>query len=396
MFRSIAARWDFTAADPAEIPVALKAFRVFVLVVVAITVPAFSLPRPYGGPRAIGVLVSLVVAAAAWGIWLYYENQRRAVVLALAVMGVAGGVLAGLAPLGPAVAVGCVATSAAGSRLNLEASTGVAAATVAAFLAAGLSVSAATVELLGFPLGFLGMWALGLTRRSFLLRAEQAEKTLAETRRARIAENEAAALGERARIAREIHDVLAHSLAAVSVNLEAAEGLLSALPSGSPGLAKAIECIERAGAFTKEGLADARRAILALRGNGGPLAEQMSALAERYRSDGDLVEFSVTGEPRPVGAEAGLAAYRAAQEALTNARKHAPGQRVSVDLAFRPEEVEVRVVNPMPADGERGELSKSGAGYGLTGLRERAALGGGTLEAGPADGQWRVCLRIPA
>jgi signal transduction histidine kinase len=396
VFSSFAGRWDLGSADPAEVPLILRVFRVLVLVVVLVTVPLFALPRPHGGPRAIAVLVSLGVAAAAWVVWLVAEDRPRVVPVALAVMGATGGVVAGLTPLSTAVAIGCVATSAAGSRLKIEVSIAITAGTVAAFLAAGLAVSNLPEILFGYPLTFVGLWAVGVTRHSFLLRAEQAEKTLAETRRARIAENEAAALGERARIAREIHDVLAHSLAAVSVNLEAAEGLLSALPSGSPELAKAIECIERAGAFTKEGLADARRAILALRGNGGPLAEQMSALAERHRSDGDLVEFSVTGEPRPVGAEAGLAAYRAAQEALTNARKHAPGQRVSVDLAFLPEEVEVRVVNPMPADGERGELSKSGAGYGLTGLRERAALGGGTLEAGPANGQWRVCLRIPA
>ena len=117
-------------------------------------------------------------------------------------------------------------------------------------------------------------------------------------------------------------------------------------------------------------------------------------LTEQYRADGDLVEFSITGSPRPVGAEAGLAAYRAAQEALTNARKHAPGEPVSVSLTFGEGDVAVLVTNPLAASA--GELSRSGAGYGLTGLRERAALGGGTLEAGPADGFWRVCLRIPA
>ena len=101
--------------------------------------------------------------------------------------------------------------------------------------------------LVGYPLACIGLWALGLTRHAYLLRAEQAERTLAEARRAHAAENHAAALAERARIAREIHDVLAHSLAAVSVNLQAAEGLLDAVPGGSPELAKAIECIGRAG-----------------------------------------------------------------------------------------------------------------------------------------------------
>ena len=151
------------------------------------------------------------------------------------------------------------------------------------------------------------------------------------------AESQRAALAERARIARDLHDVLAHSLAAVSVNLQAAEGLLGAgtLPADNPELAKAIECIDRAGTSTREGLAAARRAVLALRDDTEPLPDQLSSLAGEYRADGDMdVDFVVTGQVRPVSAEASLAAYRTAQEALTNARKHAPGQPVTLRLGF--------------------------------------------------------------
>ncbi len=126
---------------------------------------------------------------------------------------------------------------------------------------------------------------------------------LAETRRAREAEMHAAALAERARIARDIHDVLAHSLAAVSVNLQAAEGLLAAdsLPADNPELTKAIECIDRAGTLTREGLAAARRAVLALREDAAPLPDQLSSLAAQYRAAGDLaVQLAITGEPRPL------------------------------------------------------------------------------------------------
>jgi signal transduction histidine kinase len=113
--------------------------------------------------------------------------------------------------------------------------------------------------------------------------------------------------------------------------------LLGALPAGSPELAKAIECVGRAEAFTRDGLAEARRAILALRDDAAPLPDQLSALTEEYRAGGDApVDFQVAGQPRPVAAEAGLAAYRAAQEALTNARKHAPGQPVRLGLEFLP------------------------------------------------------------
>ena len=191
--------------------------------------------------------------------------------------------------------------------------------------------------------------------------------------------------------------MLAHSLAAVSVNLQAAEGLLGALPAGSPELAKAIGCIGRAGVFTREGLADARRAIMAPRDDADPLADQLSALAQEYRADGDVaIDFTVTGVPRPVAAEAALAAYRTAQEALTNARKHAPGQPVRLSLDFTAAQIAVRVANPVATVTAGGPLAATRAQYGLTGLRERAALSGGTLAAGPADGEWRVCLRIPA
>jgi signal transduction histidine kinase len=288
-----------------------------------------------------------------------------------------------------------VATASAGARLATEASLAVTAGTVAAFLAAGLAIGAPAQTLLGYPLTFVGLWAFGLTRHAFLLRAEQAERMLAETRRAREAETQAAALAERARIAREIHDVLAHSLAAVSVNLQAAEGLLEGLRDTGPGLAKAMQCIGRAEALTRQGMADARRAILALRDDAGPLPGQLSALAEEFAGDGDArVDFTVTGSPRPVAAEVALAAYRTAQEALTNARKHAPGQPVTLSLEYAPAEVKVRAVNPLPAERAGGALSATGAGYGLTGLAERAALGGGTLTAGPVDGEWRVCLSI--
>ena len=166
------------------------------------------------------------------------------------------------------------------------------------------------------------------------------------------AESQTAALAERARIARDLHDVLAHSLAAVSVNLQAAEGLLAAgtLPADNPELTKAVECIDRAGNLTREGLAAARRAVLALRDDTVPLPDQLSSLVSEYRADGDLdVDFAVTGDVRPVSAEASLAAYRTAQEALTNARKHAPGQPVTLRLGFEDDQVTVSVANPLPS-----------------------------------------------
>jgi signal transduction histidine kinase len=322
------------------------------------------------------------------------------------------------------VAIGCVVAASAGARLPAELSVAVMAETIAALLVSALVTGQPAPAVIGCVAGYLGVWAFGLTRRAYLMRAVEAEQALEQARRAHKAETQAAALAERARIAREIHDVLAHSLAAVSVNLQAAEGLLEAVPDQGAELAKAIECVERAGALTREGMAEARRAILALRDDGagaaagagarsGALAAEaagdgaaapggerltgrLRALAEEHGAPGDAtVTFWVTGTPRRLGAEGALTVYRTAQEALTNARKHAPGQPVCVEVAYRPAEMTLRVSNPLPPAGPAGPLAHAGTGYGLTGLRERAALARGSLTAAAEDGAWQVLLRLP-
>ena len=388
-----------TGASVVDVPRWIDAIRAVGLVLVIISVSLAS-PQPgTDSARGIAIAVTLGLSVAAWIVWMLAGTRRGMLVGGLVVMGAAGGVLAGLSPNSAAVAFGCAAAFSAGIWLRTEASLGIVAETLAAFLVTALATGAPAGALLGFPFAYAGLWSVALTRREFQVRAEQAERTLAETRRARQAETQAAALGERTRIARDIHDVLAHSLAAVSVNLQAAEGLLSAdsLPADNPELIKAIECIDRAGTLTREGLAAARRAVLALRDDAAPLPDQLSSLAGQYRAVGDLaVDFTVAGEPRPLSEQASLVAYRTAQEALTNARKHAPGQPVALTLGFEAGQITIGVVNPLPPEDDHGPLAAVGAGAGLTGLRERTALAGGTLEAGPAAGTWRVCLRIPA
>ena len=396
---------------PIQVPLAVQVVRLIVLAIVIITVP-FSTPHLGGAGRGIAIAVALAISAVAWGIWTFAGERPRLWIVMLALMGAAGGALAGLSSLSTAVAVGMVVAVSAGARLSTEVSAAIVAETVAAFLIAGLVSDAAPEAIIGWTCGFIGIWAFGLTRRAYLLRAIEAEQALEQARRAHAAETQAAALAERARIAREIHDVLAHALAAVSVNLQAAEGLLDAVPDKGPELAKVVECVERAGALTKEGMAETRRAILALRddssgvdptdpvGFAEPPAERLTsrlrALAEDQRAAGDAaVEFTVAGTPRPLGAEQALTAYRTAQEALTNARKHAPGQPVTVTVTYEPGEMTLRVSNPLPAAGTEGPLTHAGTGYGLTGLRERAALADGTLSAAVAGGRWTVLLRLP-
>jgi signal transduction histidine kinase len=400
VFRSLSGwRGPAVAGGAVNVTRIIDTVRSLSLIIVFVTV-CLAKPRPsLDGGVGTAIVVTLGICVVVWIVWMLGDRWPSMLVAGLVGMGAAGGVLAGLSPNSPAVAIGCMATLSAAVHLRTEASLGITAETVAAFLVAGLVTGASTGALLGYSFAFVGLWTTGLTRRKFLVRAEQAERMLAEIRRARQAENQAAALAERARIARDIHDVLAHSLAAVSVNLQAAEGLLAAdtLPAGNPELTKAIECIARASTLTREGLAAARRAVLALRDDTAPLPNQLAALAQQYRAEGDVaVDFTVTGAARPLSAQASLAAYRTAQEALTNARKHAPGQPVTLSLGFEPGEVTVRVDNPLPPDGVHGPLAATGAGYGLAGLAERAALAGGRLETGSAAGAWRVCLRIPA
>ena len=400
MLRSLAHGSVVSPGRPVDFTRAVDRFRALGVVAGLAAVVIFTQPRPWqDGGRGVAVAVTVGLSATGWIAWMLAARWPRLLIPGLVLMGGAGGVLTGLSPASAAAAVGALAAFSAGDTLRPDLSAGIAAEILAAFLGVTLATGQTTGFLAGYPIVFAGMWVLGVTRRSYRIRAYQAEETLGQTRRAHEAEAQAVALAERTRIAREVHDVLAHSLAAVAVNLQAAEGLLGAgtLPRDNPELAKAIDCVTRAGSLTRDGLAAARRAVLALREDAQPLPEQLSVLAVQYREVGDLaVEVSVSGEERPLSAEAGLAAYRTAQEALTNARKHAPGQPVRLALAYEPGQVTVSVANPLPPDGAAGQLAASGAGYGLAGLRERAALAGGSLAAGPQNGQWQVHLRIPS
>ncbi|MFE7121525.1 sensor histidine kinase [Streptomyces sp. NPDC057654] len=213
-------------------------------------------------------------------------------------------------------------------------------------------------------------------------------RLLAQERVARAAEAESAALAERARIAREIHDVLAHSLSAQLVHLEAARLLIERGENDE----RILERVVLARGMAREGLAETRQALSALRGE---MAQVGDFLREVADSQGAAVE--VTGEPRKLPAEAGLAVRRVAQEALTNVRKHAPGAHVRVRFAYLDGEVELEVRDG-GARQAAGGLASTGSGYGLLGMRERAELLGGTLETGPA-GPGRegfvVRLRVP-
>lgn len=233
-----------------------------------------------------------------------------------------------------------------------------------------------------------GLIVVGLALAGYTLRLDadargNAQRLLAQERAARTAEAETAALAERSRIAREIHDVLAHSLSAQLVHLEAARLLIE----GEATREQILERVVAARSMAREGLAETRQALSALRGEMTPVEDFLRELVASERAS-----VSVTGARRALPAEASQAVRRVAQEALTNVRKHAPGAKVFVRLAYGEGEVALDVRD---SGGSPGELAASGAGYGLLGMRERAELLGGSLTAGPGEEGFIVTLKVP-
>jgi signal transduction histidine kinase len=211
-----------------------------------------------------------------------------------------------------------------------------------------------------------------------------AQRLLAQERAARAAEAESAALSERARIAREIHDVLAHSLSAQLVHLEAARLLIE----NGADRERVLERVIAARGMARDGLTETRQALSALRGELTPLEDFLGELV----GAADGAEVTVTGERRPLPAEASQAVRRVAQEALTNVRKHAQGAKVRLLLEYSEHEV---TLNVRDWGGRPGELAGTGGGYGLLGMRERAELLGGSLDAGPDEEGFVVTLKVP-
>jgi signal transduction histidine kinase len=208
------------------------------------------------------------------------------------------------------------------------------------------------------------------------------------------AQARAAAAAERGRVAREMHDVLAHSLSALALQLETTR-LLARDRGADPVLTRAVD---QAHHLAASGLEEARRALAAERGEELPGPERIGVLADAFGEQSGLpVALEVRGEPRELAPDARLAVYRTAQEALTNVRRHATPERVDVRLDYRPEST-VLVVEDHAAPGVPPpvDLAGTAGGFGLTGMRERAELLGGELIAGPTPGGFRVELRLPA
>ncbi|MFI1741415.1 sensor histidine kinase [Streptomyces sioyaensis] len=249
---------------------------------------------------------------------------------------------------------------------------------------------------------FVLAWVLGDSMRTRRAYWAQLEERAARLEKEREAQSRIAVAAERARIARELHDVVAHNVSVMVVQADGAAYVLDAAPEQTR---QALETISGTG---RQALAEMRRLLGVLRtgeqAEGGeyvpqPGVEQLEDLMDQVRGAGLPVDFTVEGEPRELPSSVALTVYRIVQEALTNTRKHGgPDVGATVRVSYRDEDLELLVEDD--GRGAQQELYEEGGadglGHGLIGMRERVGMVGGSLTAGPrAGGGFRVSAVLP-
>jgi signal transduction histidine kinase len=350
---------------------------------------------PGPGATGRGLVVSQSVAAFVVGVLGRNATVRRPHqaphIAFVAVLVVSSISLLVVQPRGPGAA-GVLLAALCGARL-LPVRVGVPV-LVAAFIGLQVAIGLAhqgyaDVAVLG-ALGAL----YGLLLLAFRLAEanKQAEHLLGELRESHAAQARMAGLAERQRLAREMHDVLAHSLSGMMLQLEGARMLAAENPA-DPRLPQAIS---RAHQLGKTGLDEARRAIGTLRDDELPGPDSLPSLVTQFEQDRNIsCRLVITGAPRPLDCEVSLALYRVAQEALTNITKHACPDRVELRLAYEPSVTRLVVEDIAATENACHHLADDSSGYGLTGMRERAALLGGTLATTRTPNGFRLELDVP-
>ena len=362
-----------------------------ILVVVLGSANSHPVPGLHG--KALAVTLTLCVFAAMLLIAIRDSFPERSLELQAAViaaMGAAGVGIAGLQIKGATGVAAGVAVFMALTRLPFRVGVAIGG-MVTVVLAivsavAGSSSSAIAAQILVTIL--LGVVAL------FLKRAresqDQTEILLAQLEDARDEQARAAAIAERGRIASELHDVLAHSLSGAAIQLQGARKLADRERAAPP----LSDAIDRASELVKAGLANARQAVGALRGEALPTVYQLPALIDSYKVDMNLdVTLRIEGQERTLPADSSLALYRGAQEALTNVARYAPSACTTVTIRYEPDCTQLSVDNGASATPPRQGM---GGSRGLEGLRERIERAGGTMSAGPTEDGWRVEIEVPA
>jgi signal transduction histidine kinase len=380
-----------------EVPRPTRWILPFFAVVLSVLVSTSALheePAPALHGRGLLVLVALTGFLVLLGfgiVWRTRHVDPRASWALLAAIGVCALVLALVQPDGAGVLALYITLGIAASQLEPRGA-------IPAFTLGIIAISAlhelvardgTVADTIIADASAVIFFFMGYMSRQFRMGQARAEQLLAELESSRAAEAEAVALNERAHLARELHDVLAHSLAGLVVQLEGAR--LLTRRTGAD--AAVVEAVERSHQLAKGGLDEARRAIEAMRGGEMPGPDRLRSLADEFHEQtGVPTALELDGTPRELPSEARLAVYRTAQEALTNVRRHALAERVDVCLRYAPDGTWLTVQDHgRPANGS----AESGLGYGLTGMRERAELLGGRLAAGPTADGFRVELFLP-
>ena len=340
------------------------------------------------GVIPLWVLVGALAANFAWILLIPLSVRGRiAPLLCVAVMVVAGGITApaldGSSLVPAAVAVLWLTRD---IRKPIWRGVAVGLITMVVVIVGDVLVPISLLGLIALGAGLVVAFLAGLSRRQFLLADYRSRELIGEQARTDV-------LSARQQIAHDIHDVLAHSLGGLVIQLDAVDALLE-----SGDTASATAKIHDARTLAAEGLTEARRAVAALseppgqgraRVPGERVLEDVSELIDAHRSLGGKVELIESGTPHEVSESLELALRRAVQEGLTNARKHAPGARVTLSLNWNDDDVAAIISNPL-----RPGVSGGGGGHGLLGMRDRfAKLPGGAVTSGVEAGNFVVSVR---
>ncbi len=364
----------------------LQRLVVGVLVVTG-AVQLVSTAAPNRGAAVAFFVPAAILALLSWQPWMVLPGRWGLGVMSSSAA--VAGLLVPLAPATTAPALAFVASSAAGEKL----------ARPAAYLVAAVSGAGALAAIWltqGRPATTMWPWwfapavvlpvFVGIARRERMVALRNAREAAGAAARARAADAQAAAYQERNRLSREVHDLLGHALSGIALQLDLADACHQAGYEE-----RANQAVVVARGLVVEGMAETRRAVHALRDVAQPLEEAL-----RRTTGVDGAQLAISGVPVPLDPEVEQAAQRTVQEALTNARRHAPGSMRRVELSYRCGELGICIDNgpSTQAGGVGGK--EAGAGVGLVGLRERATVIGGTLSASARpDGGWRVELAVP-
>ncbi len=337
------------------------------LLLAVLVAPIFARRRfPFGGPLAYWVLAPAIT---------FYDGELIPFIGSLGVVGLATAFMLG------------------NLRNGLKAGIGLAVVTVGIVTVVyNIPGTTTTSNFVFITLRFVVAWLAGYALRERAEQAEAAEARAIQAERERESAARVAVAEERARIARELHDIVAH---AVSVMVLQVGAVRHKLPDSLAEDREALTGVERAG---RTALTEMRRLLSAMRHDGEeaelgpqPGLDGLDALLDEVGRAGLPVELHVDGQPFPLPRGVDLSAYRIVQEGLTNALKHARASDADVIVRYRPDELEIEV-----RDNGQGSATSDGQGHGLVGVRERVKIYGGEMSAGTSDeGGFVLSTRLP-